>query len=141
MNRIRRICRSLAHLTGPADGVELRASQLAGRAAYRAGGSGLGFAGLFIRDIAAAASVAAGHPVARPDGGTQPATATATTRRRPMTAPRLRPHTVQLCVHCRRRPAGFWVSRKEDQTVRRPWCLSCCPGLDRARCDVTPFDP
>jgi hypothetical protein len=52
----------------------------------------------------------------------------------------LLPHTVQLCIHCRESPAGFWVSRKDGKTVRRPWCLSCCDGLDRGRCDVTPFD-
>ena len=52
---------------------------------------------------------------------------------------RLVPRTVQLCIHCRESPAGFWVSRKDGKTVRRPWCLSCCDGLDRGRCDVTPF--
>jgi hypothetical protein len=51
----------------------------------------------------------------------------------------LLPRTVQLCIHCRESPAGFWVSRKDGKTVRRPWCLSCCDGLDRGRCDVTPF--
>jgi hypothetical protein len=50
------------------------------------------------------------------------------------------PHTIQLCIHCRENPAGFWVSRTGDTTVRRPWCLSCCEGLDRDRCDMTPFD-
>jgi hypothetical protein len=50
------------------------------------------------------------------------------------------PHTIQLCIHCRQNPAGFWVSRTGDKTVRRPWCLSCCEGLDRARCDMIPFD-
>ncbi len=50
------------------------------------------------------------------------------------------PHTIQLCIHCRDRPAGFWVSCTGGQTVRRPWCLSCCEGLDRDRCDVIPFD-
>ena len=52
---------------------------------------------------------------------------------------RLVPRTVQLCIHCRESPAGFWVSRKDGKTVHRPWCLSCCDGLDRGRCDVTPF--
>lgn len=46
----------------------------------------------------------------------------------------LLPHTVQLCIHCRQNPAGFWVSGKDAQTVHRPWCLSCCDGLDRSRC-------
>jgi hypothetical protein len=50
------------------------------------------------------------------------------------------PHTIQLCIHCRDRPAGFWVSCTDGQTVRRPWCLSCCEGLNRDRCDVIPFD-
>ena len=48
-------------------------------------------------------------------------------------------HTIQLCIHCRERPAGFWVSRAGAKTVRRPWCLSCCEGLDRY-CRVIPFD-
>jgi hypothetical protein len=52
---------------------------------------------------------------------------------------RLLPRAVQLCIHCRKSPAGFWVSRKDSKTVHRPWCLSCCDGLDRGRCDVTPF--
>jgi len=49
------------------------------------------------------------------------------------------PRTFQLCIHCLAKPAGFWVSRKDSRVVRRPWCLSCCEDLDRARCDVTPF--
>jgi hypothetical protein len=51
----------------------------------------------------------------------------------------LLPRTVQLCIHCRESPAGFWVSRKGGKTVRRPWCLSCCDGLDHRSCDVIPF--
>jgi hypothetical protein len=147
MNRIRRICRSLARLAGPARIVELRASQLNGPPAPRADRSGRdGFAGRFIQDMAAAASVAAGHQLGRPghrsrpaDGGRRPATTT-TASRRTMTAPGLLPHTVQLCTHCRQNPAGFWVLRTGGETVRRPWCLSCCQGLDRDRCDVIPFD-
>jgi hypothetical protein len=54
-------------------------------------------------------------------------------------APGLLPHTVQLCIHCRENPAGFWVSRKSAKAVRRPWCLSCCDVLDRGRYDVTRF--
>jgi hypothetical protein len=72
-------------------------------------------------------------------GGRRPATTT-TAFRRTMTAPGLLPHTVQLCVHCRHNPAGFWVSRTGGQTVRRPWCLSCCQGLPRDRCTMIPFD-
>ena len=48
--------------------------------------------------------------------------------------------TVRLCVHCRQRPAGFWVTRSSDRTVRRPWCLACCTELARADYDMTPFD-
>jgi hypothetical protein len=55
-----------------------------------------------------------------------------------LTAPGLL-RSVQLCIHCQRSPAGFWVSRRGAQTARRPWCLSCCQGLDRDRCDVIPF--
>jgi hypothetical protein len=117
MNRTRRICRSLARG---------------------------GFSRQFIQDVAAVASVAAGHQLGRPDHGSRAAGyarwPAATAARRPMTAPGLLPHTVQLCIHCRQNPAGFWVSRTGGQTVRRPWCLSCCRGLDRDRCDVTPFD-
>jgi hypothetical protein len=58
-----------------------------------------------------------------------------------MTMPRLLPHTIQLCIHCRSNPAGLWVSRHSDQTVRRPWCLSCCQDLDPACHQVKPFDP
>ena len=63
-------------------------------------------------------------------------------RERPRTRalPARLPHTIQLCIHCRQNPAGFWVSRKDDKTVRRPWCLSCCDHLDRDRCDMIPFD-
>jgi len=49
------------------------------------------------------------------------------------------PHAIQLCIHCRERPAGFWVSRAGGKTVRRPWCLSCCEQLDRDHCDVIRF--
>jgi hypothetical protein len=40
----------------------------------------------------------------------------------------LPPHAVQLGIHRRQSPAGFWVSRDGGQTVRRPWRLSCCQG-------------
>ena len=50
------------------------------------------------------------------------------------------PHTVHLCIHCGANPAGFWVSRAGGKTARRPWCLSCCAGLDRDRCAIIPFD-
>ena len=71
---------------------------------------------------------------------TGPAATTMNSQRRTITMLRLLPHTIQLCIHCRRNPAGFWVSHNGDQTVRRPWCLSCCPDLDPACHHVTPFD-
>jgi hypothetical protein len=85
-----------------------------------------------IRDLAAAATLEAGQ--------NWPAPATANTRQRTMAAPGLLPHTIQLCIHCRQNPAGFWVSRTSDRTVRRPWCLSCCQDLDPACHHVRPFD-
>ena len=91
-----------------------------------------GFAARFIPDVSAAATVAAGQ--------NRPGTATANGWRRTMTAPRRLPHTIQLCIHCRHNPAGFWVSRNSSQTVRRPWCLSCCQNLDPGRYHVQPFD-
>jgi hypothetical protein len=146
MSRIHRICRWFARLTG------LRASQLAGQAPHRPGRpGGDGFAGRFIQDVAAAASVAAGQQPGprrepRPARGraSRPAAAAPGVRpaglNHPAAALGLLPHSVQLCIHCRQSPAGFWVSRRGGQTVRRPWCLSCCPGLDRDRCDVIAFD-
>jgi len=61
-------------------------------------------------------------------------------RRRAITVPHLLPHTIQLCIHCRQNPAGFWVSRNSRQTVRRPLCLSCCQDLDLCRYHLEPFD-
>jgi hypothetical protein len=74
------------------------------------------------------------------DSGHGPAPATTTSRRPAVTAPGRLPRSIQLCIHCRQNPAGFWVSRRGGQTVRRPWCVSCCQELDRDRCDVIPFD-
>jgi hypothetical protein len=85
-----------------------------------------------IQDMAAGASVAVGQ--------TRPAPATANSRWRRIPVPRLLPHTIQLCIHCRHNPAGFWVSRDSDQIVRRPWCLSCCQDLDPASDHIRPFD-
>jgi hypothetical protein len=98
--------------------------------ASRPGGDG--FAGRIIQDTAAATSVVTGQRWA--------AAATTMPQRRTMIAPRLRPRTVQLCIHCLQNPAGFWVSRTSNQAVRRPWCLSCCQGLDPGRYHVIPFD-
>ena len=47
--------------------------------------------------------------------------------------------SIQVCIHCRENPAGFWVSRRNSQVVYRPWCLSCCQELDPGLCDVVPF--
>ena len=55
------------------------------------------------------------------------------------TAPGVLPHTLQLCIHCQQRPAGFWVRRTGGTVVRRPWCLPCCQDLDRDRYDVIQF--
>jgi hypothetical protein len=57
-----------------------------------------------------------------------------------MTTPGVLPHTLQLCCHCRANPAGFWVRRTGGRTVRRPWCLTCCSGLNQGRFDVMAFD-
>jgi len=92
-----------------------------------------GFPARLIQDMAAVAGVAVGHQAARP------AATTTGSRRRVLALSRLLPRTVQLCVHCRQSPAGFWVSRRGDQTVRRPWCLACCQELPRDLCDVVPF--
>jgi len=86
-----------------------------------------GFAGQFIHDIAAAASVA--------DGQHWPAPTATLPQRRMMIPPR----TIQLCIHRRRhRPAGSQASRTAGQTAWRPWRLSCCQGPDPGRCHVIP---
>jgi hypothetical protein len=137
---VNRIRRPFARRTG------LRPGQLTGPAARRRGRPGRdGFAGRFIQDIAAAASVAAGQQLGqrgqwtRRAGQNRPAIADPMPWLGPVAAPGRRPHTVQLCIHCGHSPAGFWVSLRGGQTVRRPWCLSCCQVLDRECCDVIPF--
>ena len=65
--------------------------------------------------------------------------ASAPRRLRVMLIPALEPHTFPVCIHCLVNPAGFWVSGKDSNVVRRPWCLSCCEDLDRERCDMIPF--
>ena len=52
---------------------------------------------------------------------------------------RPRARSLQLCIHCRERPAGFWVSHRGGTVARRPWCLTCCQELDQGLCDVVPF--
>jgi hypothetical protein len=108
-----------------------------GQKARLAGRSGRDWrAGRFIQDVAAAASVATGQ-TAR---GSRSAAVTSVIRWRTLIASCLLPRTVQVCIHCREHPAGFWVRPKSGQTARRPWCLSCCQGLDPDRCDVIAFD-
>ena len=85
-----------------------------------------------IQDLAAAATIAVGQ--------NWPTPGTTNTRRRTIAMPRLLSHTIQLCIHCRVNPAGFWVSHTSDQTVRRPWCLSCCQDLDAGCHHITPFE-
>jgi len=51
----------------------------------------------------------------------------------------LPPRTVQICIRCRENPAGFWVRNTSTSVSRRPWCLSCCEGLDRSHCTIAPF--
>ena len=73
-------------------------------------------------------------------GQNRPAPTTPNSRRRTIPTPRPLPHTIQLFIHCRHNPAGFWISRNGDQTVRRPCCLSCCQDLDPACHHIRPFD-
>jgi len=90
-----------------------------------------GFTGQFTQDITAAASVATGQR--------RPAPTATLPQRCMMIAPRLPPHTVQMCIHCRQRPPGSWASHTTGQTTQRPWRLSCCQGLDPGLCHVIPF--
>ncbi len=133
MNRIRRSRRSLARRASSPGTGEPHASQPQSQEPQLASRPGRdGLAGRFSQDLAAAASMAAGH--------NRPAPAATASRRRTITVSGLLPRTIQLCIHCRRNPAGFWVSRDSGQTVRRPWCLSCCQNLDPGYCHVQPFD-
>ena len=128
MNRIHRIRRAR-----PLDTREPHSRQPSGQEPHlvsRPRSDGL--AGEFTEHVAAGVSVSACQ--------NGPAATTANSRWRTITMPRLLPHTIQLCIHCRQNPAGFWVSRDSDQTVRRPWCLSCCQGLDPACHHIRPFD-
>jgi hypothetical protein len=91
-----------------------------------------GLAGQFIQDITAAASLATFQH--------WPAPTATLPQRRMMIAPRLRPRTIQLCIHRRQRPAGSRASHTTGQTARRPGRLSCCQGLDQSRYHTIPFD-
>ncbi len=133
MNSIRRLLRALARRAKSPGRAELQARQPKGQELHLASRTGRDdLAGRFIQHAAADASMAAGQ--------TRPAPATATSRQRTMTMARLLPHAIQLCIHCRHNPAGFWVSHTSDQTVRRPWCLSCCQQLDPRSDHAIPFD-
>jgi hypothetical protein len=133
VNRIRRARRALARRASPPGTGEPHSPQPNGQEPHpvsRPGSDGL--TGRFTQHLAADASVAAGQ--------NRPAASTTNSRRRTITTPRLLPHTIQLCIHCRHNPAGFWVSRTSGQTARRPWCLSCCQDLDPACHHIRPFD-
>jgi hypothetical protein len=137
MNRIRRVRRTPARTGSPPATREPHARQPDDQEPRQEAGlvsrpGRDGLAGRFTRRVAAGASVAARQ--------NRPAPATANSRWRTITMPRLLSHTIQLCVRCRQNPAGFWVSRSGDQTVRRPWCLSCCQDLDPACHHIRPFD-
>jgi hypothetical protein len=84
------------------------------------------------QDPAAAATAAAGQ--------NRPAPAMAHSGRPPITVLFPRPRTIQLCIHCRHHPAGFWVSHTTDQIARRPWCLCCSQNLDPDSYHIKPFD-
>ena len=132
MNHIHRICRSLAGLTRRAGVLVARhAAVPAAAAATRAGPP---------RWATLPPTPAPSRAIAtsEPRVGVQRQLPREKLRTRAVPA-RL-PHTIQVCIHCRENPAGFWVSRTGGKTVRRPWCLSCCAGLDRDRCDMIPFE-
>jgi hypothetical protein len=88
-------------------------------------------AGRFIQHVARVARMVVGQNRPGP---------TTTNSRRAQATTRLLPHTLQLCIHCRHNPAGFWVRSTSGQTVRRPWCLSCCQYLEPGRYHLRPFD-
>jgi hypothetical protein len=133
MNRIRRVRRSLARRASSPGTSEPHASQPQSQEPQLASRPRRdGLAGRFTQDLASAASVAVGQNRSAP--------AATASRRRTITVSRLLPRTIQLCIHCRRNPAGFWVSRDSGQTVRRPWCLSCCQKPGPGCCHVQPFD-
>jgi hypothetical protein len=133
MNRICRVRRTSTRGASSPGTSQSHASQPSGREPQLARQPGRdGLPAQIIQDMAAGAGVAVGQA--------RPAPATASSRWRGIPVPRLLPHTIQLCIHCRYNPAGFWVSRTSDQTVRRPWCLSCCEDLDPASHHIRPFD-
>jgi hypothetical protein len=132
MNRIRRIRPSTpgASSLGPGQPHARQPNSHEPQLADRPSGDGL--------PAQISQEMAAGAGVPADQTGLAATTANSRWRRIPM--PRLLPHTIQLCIHCRHNPAGFWVSRDSDQTVRRPWCLSCCQDFDPACHHIKPFD-
>jgi hypothetical protein len=160
MNCIRRIRRSLAGLTRragllPADGLTAPAALRQPAAAA----TGLNHAPTAARLQAPADQRRPAQPPSHPDHGRRRGAhlcgggdrvpdaghAAARGRQRRRTGPFTRtasgvlPRTIQLCVHCQQRPAGFWVRCTGGTVMRRPWCLSCCQDLDRDRYDVITF--
>jgi hypothetical protein len=92
MNPIHRTRRLLARPAGPPGVVERPASKLPGPAGRRPGRSGRdGVAGRFIQDVAAAASVAAGHQLGWPSHGPPPAAGRRWAARPPSTVPSAAP--------------------------------------------------
>jgi hypothetical protein len=130
MNHVRRIARSLTSMTRRAVVLlACRAALPAPATIWRPVPSS--WPAHSIRPVLAGTIVTSGSRAdARPQAPRE--------RLRTRVLPTRLPHTVQLCICCLERPAGFWVSRTDAKTVRRPWCLSCCEGLDRD-CRVTPF--
>lgn len=111
MNRIRRVRRALARGASPPGTDEPHLRQPTGQEpglVSRPGSEGLALR--IPEDLAVCPSVAVSQ--IRP--------APTNLRRRTIPTPRLLPHTIQLCIHCRQNRAGFWVSHRSDQTVRRP---------------------
>jgi hypothetical protein len=136
MNCIRRIRRSLAGLTRragplPADGWTAPAALRRPAVAV----TGLNQAPTGARLQPPADQRRPAQPPSHPDHGRQRRRTGPFTR----TASGVLPRTIQLCVHCQQRPAGFWVRRTGGTVMRRPWCLSCCQDLDRDRYDVITF--
>jgi len=129
----RRVRRALARRASPPSIGMAQGNQPQGQGPHLASRPGRdGSAARFVLDLAARAGVAAGRH--------GPASTITNPRLRTITMPRLLPHTIQLCIHCRQNPAGFWVSHNGGQTVRRPWCLSCCQDLDPGWYHIKPFD-
>jgi len=137
MSRIPRAGRHIRHLlarrTNPPGTAEPRTPQPLGQEPHQANRPGHDSSTRrTVQHMAAAASVAADQH--------RPTPTTTGSRQRTAILPRLLPHTIQLCIHCRHNPAGFWVSRNDSRTARRPWCLSCCQDLDPGCYHVNPFD-